>query len=317
MRVARRAELKPELAGERLDKAAAQLFPEFSRTQLAAWIKVGALTVDGARRAPSDRLGGGELIGIDAELPTAARWHSAQQVDFGIVYEDDDVIVVDKPPGLVVHPGAGNPERTLVNGLLRHRPSLAALPRAGLVHRLDKDTGGLLVVAANALALKRLSRDVARHRIARRYVAVVEGVLTGGRDIDRPIGRDPHNRLRQTVTDAGRAARTRVRVQERFRAATSIAAELETGRTHQIRVHVASIGHPLVGDRRYGARGRLPQRPTERLVNAVRGFRRQALHAATLGFTQPSTGEWLELASPLPADLIDLLDALREDRESA
>jgi len=316
-RIDRAATVPAEQAGMRLDKAAATLLPEFSRTQLTAWIKSGALTVDGAPRAASTRLHGGERLALVAALPRAARWESPQSVAFGIVYEDDDLIVVDKPAGLVVHPGAGNPERTLLNGLLRHRPSLAALPRAGIVHRLDKDTAGLLVVAASAAAQRRLARDIARHRVVRRYVAVVEGVLTGGRDIDRPIGRDPHNRLKQRIAEGGRVARTRVRVQERFRAATAIVAELETGRTHQIRVHLASIGHPLVGDRRYGARGRLPPRPTERLIAVVRAFRRQALHATALELEHPTTSEPLAFASALPDDLTELLSALREDRDSA
>jgi len=293
------------------------MFPEFSRTRLTEWIRTGALTVDGAVLQPKSRLDGGELMEIVAVPRVPDRWDVAQPVDFRVVYEDESVLVVDKPPGLVVHPGAGNPDRTLVNGLLAHRPELESLPRAGLVHRLDKDTGGLLLVAATLTAHRRLTRAIARHEFLRRYAALVEGVLTGGRDIDVPIGRDPRNRLRQRVTEGGRRALTRVRVRERFRAATLIDAELETGRTHQIRVHLAAIGHPLVGDRRYGARGRLPVRPTVALVDAMRNFRRQALHAVVLGFEHPDDGRWLEFASPLPVDLEALLAALRDDRDAA
>jgi len=316
-RVQRSARVAPQHAGERLDKAAARMFPEFSRTRLTEWIRTGALTVDGAVLQPKSRLDGGELMEIVAVPRVPDRWDVAQPVDFRVVYEDESVLVVDKPPGLVVHPGAGNPDRTLVNGLLAHRPELESLPRAGLVHRLDKDTGGLLLVAATLTAHRRLTRAIARHEFLRRYAALVEGVLTGGRDIDVPIGRDPRNRLRQRVTEGGRRALTRVRVRERFRAATLIDAELETGRTHQIRVHLAAIGHPLVGDRRYGARGRLPVRPTVALVDAMRNFRRQALHAVVLGFEHPDDGRWLEFASPLPVDLEALLAALRDDRDAA
>jgi 23S rRNA pseudouridine1911/1915/1917 synthase len=311
------AEIEPAQAGLRVDQAAAQLFTRYSRTLLAEWIRAGRLTVDGRAVAAKHRVHGGERIAVDVEEPVTPGPDAPQQVDFRIVYEDDDLLVVDKPAGLVVHPGAGNPDRTLVNGLLAHRRSLEALPRAGVVHRIDKDTGGLLVVAATAEAQRALSRAIARHEVSRRYAAVVEGVLTGGRDIDAAIARDPHDRRRQRVSDAGRAALTRVRVREKFRAATLIDATLETGRTHQIRVHLASIGHPLVGDRRYGARGRLPPRPTERLVTTMRAFRRQALHAVELGFAHPSDGRWLAFSSPLPPDFEELLAALREDRDVA
>jgi 23S rRNA pseudouridine1911/1915/1917 synthase len=313
---ARRARVEPEQSGLRVDQAAAQLFPDYSRSRLTAWIRAGRLTVDGRRCRPKDRLDGGETIVIVTPEPEMETRAQPQAVAFGVVYEDDDLIVVDKPPGLVVHPGAGNPDATLVNGLLARRPALAQLPRAGLVHRLDKDTGGLLVVAAKAAAHRALTRAIAHHEVERRYAAIVEGVLTGGRDIEAPIGRDPRDRLRQRVTASGRHALTRVRVRERFRAATLIDAELATGRTHQIRVHLASIGHPLFGDRRYGARGRLPPRPSPALLAATRDFRRQALHAVRLSFVHPGDGRTLSFESPLPQDFETLLTALREDRDA-
>ena len=305
-----------ERAGQRLDQALAALLPDYSRSRLKGWIESGEIRVDGAMRRPRDKVSGGESISLEAILDEATV-AEPQAMALELAHEDRHLWVVNKPAGLVVHPGAGNPDRTLVNGLLAHRPALDILPRAGIVHRLDKDTGGLLVVAANPDAQRVLARAIARHDVLRRYAAIVEGVLTGGRDIDAAIARDPRDRRRQRVSEAGRAALTRVRVRERFRAATLVDAELETGRTHQIRVHLASIGHPLMGDRRYGARGRLPPRPTETLVAAVRAFRRQALHAVALGFAHPRDGRWLEFASPLPADFEALLVALREDRDGA
>ena len=302
------------LAGQRVDKAAALLLPEYSRTQLADWIRDGSLTLDGRIVPVKQRVFGGEALVLLATPPERARWDVAQAVPFEIVYEDDDLLIVDKPAGVVVHPGAGNPDKTLVNGLLRIRPRLAALPRAGIVHRLDKDTSGLLIVAASAAALRALTRALARHDVTRRYRAVIEGVMTGGRTIDAPIGRDPGNRLRQRVAVDGREAVTRIRLIERFRAHCVVAAELETGRTHQIRVHLSSIGHPLVGDRRYGARGRLPPRPSVELLDAVRGFQRQALHAHELAFVHPVTGVELNFTAPLPADLVHLVACLTRDR---
>jgi 23S rRNA pseudouridine1911/1915/1917 synthase len=313
-RISRTIRVEPHLAGQRIDKAAALLLPEFSRTQLVEWVRDGSLTLDGRVVPAKQRVFGGEELALNSQAPEGARWDVPQAVGFDIVYEDEDLMIVNKPPGVVVHPGAGNPDFTLVNGLLRIRPALAALPRAGIVHRLDKDTSGLLIVAKSSTASRELTAAIARRDVSRRYRAVVEGVLTGGRTIDAPIGRDPGNRLRQRVASTGRSALTRVHVLERYRAHGLVTAELETGRTHQIRVHLSSIGHPLVGDRRYGARGRLPARPSMELLEAIRTFHRQALHAAELEFLQPMTGEMLSFEAPMPADMLHLIECLIRDR---
>ena len=304
------------LAGERADRAAALLFADHSRTMLTRSFRSGALTVDGQAAKPNRILSGGEQLKLRTEPRLAEDWAKPQAVAFDIIHEDEDILVVNKPPGLVVHPGAGNPDGTLVNGLLQHRPTLGGLPRSGVLHRLDQGTSGLLVVAASKPAHGRLARAIAQHRVLRRYLGVAEGVLTGGQVIDKPVGRDPHQRTKQRVRQDGRTARTRVAVKERFRAHTLFAGELETGRTHQIRVHMASIGHPLVGDRRYGARGRLPRAPHPEVTLTVRGFPRQALHAAELAFDHPSTGERRRFQAPPPRDLAELIAVLRQDRES-
>ena len=313
-RVNRKAEVPPELAGERADKVAAILFDEFSRALLTRWMGEGALRVDGVQVKPKTKLIGGELLELDAVAEPVENWASGQAVEFNILHEDEDVLVIDKPAGVVVHPGAGNPDQTLVNGLLDHRPDLVHLPRAGIIHRLDKDTSGLLVVAASLKAHTRLVRDLQARDLERRYLAVCEGRMVAGRDIEAPLGRDPHNRTRQAIRDDGKPALTRVRVQERYRAHTLIEAQLATGRTHQIRVHLSSIGYPLVGDRRYGARGRLPQAADRQLIDLLRGFPRQALHAWVLGLTHPVSGERLAFSAPLPDDLTELIEALRADQ---
>lgn len=313
LEIQKRVTVPADLAGERVDKAAARLFREFSRAALTGWIHDGALTVDGAVVKPKLRLVGGESLVLDAVIAAREDWETAEPVPFEIVYEDADVLVINKPAGVVVHPGAGNPDGTLVNGLLHHRASLALVPRAGIVHRLDKDTSGLLLVAANIEAHASLVRALQAREIQRGYRAVCEGVLVSGLDIDAPIGRDPVRRKLQRVRPDGRPALTRVRVIERFRAHTLVAAQLETGRTHQIRVHLSSIGHPLIGDRAYGSRGRLPPGADADLVAAIRAFERQALHARELAFRHPVHGGWLKFEAPDPDDLARILEALRAD----
>ncbi len=315
-------DVPPDLAGQRTDRAAALLFEGYSRARLTRWMRQGALTVDGQPSAPDRKLRGGErlAIAVDAE-PTATdssaqRWATPQPVAFGILHEDKHCLVVNKPAGIPVHPGAGHADGTLVNGLLHHRPGLGQLPRAGIVHRIDMHTSGLLVVAASAMAQRHLGAAIAAHRVVRRYLGVAEGVLIAGRTINRPIGRDHRLRTRRWIREDGKQALTHLGVRERFRAHTLFTAELETGRTHQIRVHMASIGHPLVGDRLYGARGRLPRAPHPEVILVVRGFARQALHAAELAFEHPASGERCRFEVPPPKDLAELIAVLRQDRES-
>jgi 23S rRNA pseudouridine1911/1915/1917 synthase len=305
-----------EFAGRRLDQAAAALFGEFSRSRLKQWIARGELTVGGAVVAPRTRLKGGEEIALDASIEPPVGVEP-EAIALSVVHADPAFFVVDKPAGLVVHPGAGNPSGTLQNALLNLDPALATLPRAGLVHRLDKDTSGLLVVARTPRAQQLLTRAIERRKVGRIYQGICQGALTGGGTIDAPIARHPHERTKMAVRESGRAARTRYRVIERFRAHTHVELELESGRTHQIRVHMAHIRAPLVGDPVYGGRPRLPPAPSERLREALQAFRRQALHASRLSVPHPLTGEICTFESPLPADMVALLEALRSDRDGA
>jgi 23S rRNA pseudouridine1911/1915/1917 synthase len=314
--VEREAEVPAELTGRRLDQAAARLLPEFSRTRLKQWIESGALTLDGRATAPRTPVRAGERLRLAARLePT--RELAPQSLPLTLLFEDDDLLVVDKPAGLVVHPGAGNPDRTLQNALLALDPALAALPRAGIVHRLDKDTSGLLLVARSTAAYGALTEQLGRREIHRGYRAICCSVLTGGGRVDAPIGRHPRERLRMAVVAGGRPAATRYRLLERFRAHSYVALTLESGRTHQIRVHMAHLRAPLIGDPLYGGRPRLPSQPDPLLVERLRGFKRQALHAALLELAHPVSGAALRIASPLPADFEALLAALRLDVERA
>jgi len=305
----------PEVAGLRLDQALARLFPAYSRSRLKDWILGGKVTVDGAVLRPRDRLIGGEQIRVLAEAE-ADEVVAAQPIPLRILYEDEAIIIIDKPPGLVVHPGAGNPAGTLQNALLHHRPGLAEVPRAGIVHRLDKDTSGLMVVAATITDHTDLVRQLEARSVRREYRAVCNGVMTAGGTVDAPLGRHPVDRLRMAVRPNGKPAVTHYRVVRRFRAHTDVRASLETGRTHQIRVHMAHLGFPLVGDRVYGGRLKLPPGATEELIGVLRAFRRQALHARRLELRHPRSGEQLRFESPLPDDHRLLLDALARDMES-
>jgi 23S rRNA pseudouridine1911/1915/1917 synthase len=310
------AQVSDELSGRRLDQAAAELFAEFSRSRLKQWILGGQLTVDGQQRRPRDPVLAGECLRLLAE-PEPQVELAPEPIPLAIIHEDDEVLVIDKPAGLVVHPGAGNPHGTLLNALLYHRPALADVPRAGIVHRLDKDTSGLMVVAATVPAHAALVRQLEARTVRREYEAVCTGVLTAGGTVDAPIGRHPVDRLRMAVRDDGRQAVTRYRVIRRFRGHTHLLARLETGRTHQIRVHLAHVGHPLLGDPVYGGRLRLPAGASEALIEALRAFRRQALHARRLVFRHPGSGEEVAFESGLPDDFQALLAILARDAEAA
>ena len=310
------ARVPAEAAGRRLDQALASLFPDYSRTRLKSWIDEGKVLVDGRPLRPRDRLVGGESVQVDAQLEDEVAV-VPQPMALEIVYEDATLIVVNKPVGLVVHPGAGNPDRTLQNALLAHDPGLSVLPRAGIVHRLDKDTSGLLVVARTLEAHSALVRMLETREIHREYEAVCSGVMTAGGTVDAPIGRHRVDRVRMAIREDGRESVTHYRVLARFRAHTHVRVMLETGRTHQIRVHLAHAGYPIVGDATYGRRLAIPKGATPRLDAALRGFRRQALHAARLAFEHPMTGGSCEFSAPVPDDMRELLDALREDATGA
>jgi 23S rRNA pseudouridine1911/1915/1917 synthase len=290
------------LGGLRLDQALARLFPQYSRNRLQAWLKSGHITVDGRRLAPSHAVAGGERVVLrPPRVPDAVP--RAQRMPLKVVFEDDALIVIDKPAGLVVHPGAGRPDRTLLNALLAHAPALAAVPRAGIVHRLDKDTSGLLVVAKTLPAQAELVKQLAARTVRRIYLALVQGDPPASGVIDAPVGRDARARTRMTVTHRGKPARTAYRVLERYGRAALVECRLETGRTHQIRVHFRHLRHPLVGDATYrlGARHGV-------------AFPRQALHAAELTLVHPTTRQVVSWKCPLPRDIKRLLQTLRDDR---
>lgn len=309
----RTAIIPQELAGTRLDQALASLFPEFSRSRLSEWIRQGLVTVDARARRPRDRVAGGERVELEiAPAADSERWQ-AQAMDIAVVYEDQHLLVVDKPAGLVVHPGAGNPDGTLVNALLHRDPELIRVPRAGVVHRLDKNTSGLLVVARTLPAHKRLVSALKDRQVEREYLAVVHGLLRAGGRVDAPVGRHRVHRTRMAVNDAGRPAATRYRVERRFRAHSLLRLALESGRTHQIRVHMAHIDHPLVGDPLYGGRLRLPAGAGTELTERLRAFKRQALHAEQLKLRHPVSEQAMHWQSPLPPDMRELLAALEED----
>ncbi|MEL6869953.1 MAG: 23S rRNA pseudouridine(1911/1915/1917) synthase RluD [Pseudomonadota bacterium] len=299
------------MAGYRLDQALAQMFPEHSRSRLTQWLKDGMITVDGGPSKPRAKVQGGEQIDVDATL-AVDEVVTAEPVELTVAFEDAAFVVINKPAGLVVHPGAGNQHGTLQHGLLHRWPALAGLPRAGLVHRIDKDTTGLLLVAKTLPAHTALTRALAKRDIHREYLAICHGALTGGGTIDAPIGRHAQDRLRMSVRSDGRDAVTHYRIEERFATNTMVRVTLETGRTHQIRVHFAHQRYPLVGDPLYGGRQRIPPGNDTQLIAALRGFKRQALHATQLTFVHPDSGETVTAQAPLPDDMQALAQVLRE-----
>ena len=304
--------LPPDLAGRRLDQVLAQLLPQFSRTRIQRWIEEGAVRVNGLAPRARDLVTGGETVNVEARLSDETGV-AAEDLPLDIVHQDTAVIVINKPPGLVVHPGAGNREHTLQNALLAHDAKLRRVPRAGLVHRIDKDTSGLLVVARTLEAHATLVAALATREIEREYLALCTGAMTGGGTVDEPIGRHRTQRTKMAVRSDGRAAVSHYRIEKRYRAHTLARVQLETGRTHQIRVHLAHVGYPIVGDPVYGGRRRLPAGASAALRAALEGFHRQALHAARLTFAHPRTGKSVSYDAPLPADFSGLLGALARD----
>jgi 23S rRNA pseudouridine1911/1915/1917 synthase len=308
------AEVPRGAAGRRFDQALAEMFPDYSRSRLSGWIKSGAVTLDGVQALPRQLLRGGEQVCLQVELENEVS-SAPEDIALDVVHEDAHLLVLNKPAGLVVHPGAGNLAGTLLNALLHHDPKLAELPRAGIVHRLDKDTSGLMVVARTLPTYTALVDLLSRHEVERQYEAVVLGTMVAGGTVDAPIGRSMGDRLRQAVRDEedGKRAVTHYRLRERFRAHSLLQCQLETGRTHQIRVHLAHAGHPLVGDPLYGGGLKLPKGASAELVAVLRGFRRQALHAEKLSFIHPASGEALSFGAERPADQLALIEALRAD----
>ena len=303
-------------AGRRFDAVLAELFPSYSRSRLSSWIKSGEVLLDGVEVRGRAPVHGGEVVTLNV-TPDVQTHSEPEDIPLQILFEDEHVIVIDKPAGLVVHPGAGNPDGTLVNALLFRHPELNALPRAGIVHRLDKDTSGVMVVARTLIAHTALVEQLSSREVHRQYLAVVSGALVSGGTANVPIERHPRDRIRMAVREVGRDAITHFRLRERFRAHTLLECRLETGRTHQIRVHMAHLKHPIIGDPLYGGSLKLPRGATEGLVTALKGFRRQALHAETLEFVHPVTGEPVRCSAPAPPDMLALLQALRDDTAEA
>lgn len=299
--------------GQRLDQTLAELFPDYSRSRIKEWILERRVSVNGTIiDKPKEKVFGGEQVSIDAEIEEAQRWE-AQNIPLNIVYEDDDILVINKPRGLVVHPGAGNPDGTVLNALLYHYPPIADVPRAGIVHRLDKDTTGLMVVAKTVPAQTHLVETLQLREITREYEAVAIGTMTAGGTVNEPMARHSTKRTHMAVHPMGKPATTHYRIMEHFRAHTRLRLRLETGRTHQIRVHMAHINHPLVGDPLYGGRPRPPKGASDAFIAALRGFDRQALHATMLRLYHPITGIEMEWHAPLPQDMVNLIDALKAD----
>jgi 23S rRNA pseudouridine1911/1915/1917 synthase len=308
------AEVPFEMAGMRLDQALAELFADYSRTRLQTWVKSGRVKVNGLTLKAKDKLEGGEEITLEAE-PEVVIVSEAEDIPLDIVYEDESLLVVNKPAGLVVHPAAGNWHGTLLNALLNHDANLETLPRAGIVHRIDKDTSGLLMIAKTLQSHNSLTQQLQDRTIFREYLAVTRGRMTAGGTIDEPIGRHPTDRKRYVVKESGKPAITHYRVLQRFIHHTLVQVKLETGRTHQIRVHMAHIRHPLLGDQVYGGRFQMPPDCNEHLKSVLREFKRQALHAAKLGLHHPVTGEYFEWEQPLPDDMHHLLAALEANEQ--
>jgi 23S rRNA pseudouridine1911/1915/1917 synthase len=303
--------IPPDLAGLRLDQALQKLLPEYSRSRLQEWVRQELVKVEGKSATPKQSVWGGETVTIEPQLSPTESAFAPQEIALDIVFEDEALIVIDKPAGLVVHPGSGNWEGTLLNALLHHAPQLTAIPRAGIVHRLDKDTSGLLVVAKTLTAQTDLVRQLQARTVKREYLAVAQGIVAHDGTVETAIGRHPVQRTKMAVVPSGKPAITHYRVMEHFAAHTLIECRLETGRTHQIRVHLQSIGHPLAGDPTYGGR---PVAAAPATRDAIKKLGRQALHAARLGLIHPVTQEAVEWHAEIPADMATLIEFLRSER---
>ena len=301
------------LIGQRIDSALATMLPDYSRSKITAWVRSGKALVNNKAFKAKEKVLGGEIVALTIEKAKTNAW-LGEDIAIDVVYEDEDIIVVNKPVGLVTHPGAGNWTGTLANALLHYEPSLATLDRAGIVHRLDKNTSGLMVVARSELAQKNLVEQLQTHAVSREYSAIVYGHMISGGTVDAPIGRDPKDRIRQAVVEEGEGkdAVTHYRVIDRFAHHTHVKCILETGRTHQIRVHMAHIEHPLIADPMYGGKVRFPKKADEALKDVLKGFNRQALHAKKLTLMHPISGEEMSWKAPLPQDLQDLLQVLEK-----
>ena len=299
------------MTGERIDAAIARMLPEYSRSKISTWIKAGDVLINQHKFKPKDRSKGDEIVEVSLKQNENICW-IAEDIPLEVVFEDDDIIIINKPVGLVTHPGAGNWKGTLANGLLGYDPELFKLDRAGIVHRLDKNTSGLMVVARSERAQKNLVEQLQTHTVSREYSAIVYGHMISGGSVDEPIGRDSRDRIKQAVTESGKHALTHYRVIDRFAHHTHVKAILETGRTHQIRVHLSHIGYSLIGDPMYGGKIRFPKKADEALKDALKGFKRQALHAKKLTIVHPVSGETMSWKAPLPDDMLTLLNVLSE-----
>ena len=306
------ARVPADLHGQRLDAAAAALFTDFSRSRLAEWIKAGRLQRNLSTAKPRDRVVVDDQLLLTPEAEGRVEW-APEALPLAILHEDEHVIVLNKPAGLVVHPAAGHHSGTLVNGLLAHAPEMAALPRGGIVHRLDKETSGIMLAARSPLAHKSLVAQLADRSVSRLYSAVCRGTFSGGGTIDEPIGRHPTSRTKMAVVPDGKPAVTHYRIAQRFAAHTHLDVSLESGRTHQIRVHLAARKHPLVGDPVYGGRATRPAGASERLLSTLATFSRQALHARELTFLHPGSSESMHFSAPIPTDLVELIQCLSEE----
>ena len=309
-----KAVVPDEWAGDRVDLALARLFPDYSRSRLQSWLKDGQILLDGQVRRAKDKVFGGEQVELQVVLSSENSWE-AEDIPLNVVYEDEQLLVINKSAGMVVHPAAGNFSGTMLNALLHRAPELEAIPRAGIVHRLDKDTSGLLVVARTLQSQKSLVEQLQARSFLREYDAIAQGVMTAGGTVDAPIGRHPVNRKRMAVNPNGKAAITHYRVSERYRLHTKLKVKLETGRTHQIRVHMAHINHPLLGDPVYSGRFKIPPASDEAFVATLKNFHRQALHARHLGLMHPASNEFIEWDAEVPQDMMKLEEALRRDLE--